>query len=292
MKNDSPIGAVVLHLYAGNDSKALTFSDPKPDRADLRDPERKIGGADPKPSRLRRGCGGKQARSDEVRIPKACQNRNLQKIPVFVSSEEGECVKKTKSRKRLILILILIPLLLIAAVGAWAFLSGSYRADRTAVAALKDTSSDIEIRAREDRIDFVPREAQAGLIFYPGGKVEFGAYAPLMKACAERGILCVLLHMPGDLAVLDYNAADGVAAEYPEIERWYVGGHSLGGSIAATYAKKHAHALTGLVMLAAYSTDDLTGTELQVLSVYGTEDGVLNRERYDSLRDNLPADTV
>ena len=70
MKNDSPIGAVVLHLYAENDSKALTFRNHKPNRADLRDLERMIGGADTKPSRLRRGCGVKQARSDEGSNPK------------------------------------------------------------------------------------------------------------------------------------------------------------------------------------------------------------------------------
>ena len=134
--------------------------------------------------------------------------------------------------------------------------------------------------------------AEAGLIFYPGGKVEFTAYAPLMRACAERGILCVLLRMPGNLAVLDYNAADGVAADYPEITRWYVGGHSLGGTIAATYAANHADAIAGLVLLASYSTDDLTDTGLQVLSVSGSADGVLNRERYDSCRANLPADAV
>jgi pimeloyl-ACP methyl ester carboxylesterase len=74
-----------------------------------------------------------------------------------------------------------------------------------------------------------------------------------MQACAERGILCVLLRMPGNLAVLDENAADGVAADYPEIDRWYIGGHSLGGAMAARYAAARTwgeNELEGLVAAA------------------------------------------
>ena len=196
-----------------------------------------------------------------------------------------------KRRKGRIILLIIAAVLLALVVGTWVYLQTYYHADAQAVAAIETTQA-VEIRQAAGRIDFVPREAQAGLIFYPGAKVEFTAYAPLMHACAERGVLCVLLEMPGNLAVLDYNAADGIAEDYPEIDRWYVGGHSLGGNIAATYAAHHADALAGLVLLAAYSTDDLTGTQLQTLSVYGTEDGVLNRDRYEKYRENLPADTV
>ena len=138
--------------------------------------------------------------------------------------------------------------LLAAVVGVWLYLSDYYRADKTAVAALQDTAPEIELRQSDTRIDFIPRAPQAGLIFYPGGKVSFEAYAPLMQACAERGILCVLLDMPGNLAVLDPNAADGIAASYPEIDRWYIGGHSLGGVMAARYAAKHN--LQGVILLA------------------------------------------
>lgn len=200
--------------------------------------------------------------------------------------------KHTTRRRRRIGWLVLAGVILALAVGTLIYLQTYYHADAQAVAAAIETTQAVEIRQTDGRIDFVPRDPAAGLIFYPGAKVEYTAYAPLMHACAERGVLCVLLKMPGNLAVLDYNAADGVAEAYPEIDRWYVGGHSLGGNIAATYLSKHADALAGLVLLAAYSTDDLTDTGAQVLSVYGTEDGVLNRGRYDRCRDNLPADTV
>jgi len=128
------------------------------------------------------------------------------------------------------------------------------------------------------------------LIFYPGGKVEYTAYVPLMQACAEKGILCVLVEMPFNLAVFDINAADGIQKEYPEIEDWYIGGHSLGGSMAASYLADHTEDYEGLVLLGSYSTADLSQTDLDVLSVFGSEDKVMNRKKYEENKSNLPSD--
>ena len=80
---------------------------------------------------------------------------------------------------------------------------------------------------------FAPESPTAGLIFYPGGKVENTAYAPLLHDLAEDGILCVLVKMPCNLAVLDRNAADGIPERFSEVTDWYIGGHSLGGAMAA-----------------------------------------------------------
>ena len=91
---------------------------------------------------------------------------------------------------------------------------------------------------------------------------------------------------------MDVNAADGVTSQYPNIKDWYIGGHSLGGAMAASYAGSHADELDGLVLLAAYSTADLRDSGLRVFAAYGSEDGVLNREKYVADRKNLPADTT
>ena len=40
------------------------------------------------------------------------------------------------------------------------------------------------------------------------------------------------------------------------------------------------------------STANLTGSRLRVYSTYGSEDGVLNREKYETDRSNLPANTT
>jgi len=121
--------------------------------------------------------------------------------------------------------------------------------------------------------------------------VEHTAYAPLLRGLAEEGVLCVLTEMPLDLAVLDMNAADGVTERFEEIDRWYLGGHSLGGAMAASHAAKREGRYDGLVLLAAYSTEDLGNSGLEVVSLYGSEDRVLDMEKYGQCRDHLPENT-
>lgn len=163
-----------------------------------------------------------------------------------------------------------------------------YRAVETD-AALPESCS---VEVLEDRVVYAPEKAETGLIFYPGGKVEFTAYEPLMVKLAQENVLCVLVKMPLNLAVLDSDAAEGIPEQFPEVKRWYLAGHSLGGSMAASYAADHASAYEGLILLAAYSTADLRESGLKVCSLYGDRDGVLNLEKYAKYRTNLPEDTV
>ena len=169
----------------------------------------------------------------------------------------------------------------------WVYAADYYHADDIAVAAMS-SAADVTVEQKGNTLAFVPENAETGLIFYPGGKVEYTAYAPLMRALADSGVLGVLVRMPLNLAVLDMNAADGIPEQYPQIKHWYIGGHSLGGSMAASHAAKNTSAYEGLVLLASYSTADLSTFGLSVISIYGSEDGVLNMEKYAECRRNFP----
>lgn len=122
------------------------------------------------------------------------------------------------------------------------------------------------------------------LIFYPGAKVQDLSYAKLMKSIASKGVDCFIVHMPCNLAILSPNKADQVKKEYT-YTHWYMAGHSLGGAMAANYTSSHK--VDGLVLLAAYSTKKI---DVPVLSIYGTQDKVLNKEKYISYKKNLPED--
>ena len=197
-----------------------------------------------------------------------------------------------KRKRKIFIIITSVILALAIIVGACAiYLGDYYRADQNAISAFLPQGT-IWKENPDGTVVFEPEGATKGLIFYPGGKVEYTAYVPLMQACAEKGILCVLAQMPFNLAVLDINAADGIQKEYPEIEDWYIGGHSLGGSMAASYLADHAEDYEGLVLLGSYSTADLSDTDLAVLSVFGSEDEVMNREKYEANKSNLPSDFI
>lgn len=197
--------------------------------------------------------------------------------------------KNIGQRKRYIALAIILAVILLFIIGFAVYVSDYYHANEYAVQAMASDDHVTVSTAEDGTILFIPDTSQAGMIFYPGGKVEYTAYVPLMRACARRGILCVLLKMPCNLAVLDVNAADGIAEQYPDIESWYIGGHSLGGAMAAIYAAGHSNELDGLILLAAYSSKDLSSSDLAVLSVYGSEDQVLNADKYEASKANLPA---
>ena len=196
----------------------------------------------------------------------------------------------TDKRKRKILILAMSVVLLFAvAIGACAmYLGDYYHTDNEAISAFLPQGATWK-EEPDGTIVFAPEEATKGLIFYPGGKVEHTAYIPLMQSCAEQGILCVLVKMPFNLAVFDISAADDIQKEYPEIKDWYIGGHSLGGSMAAAYLADHTDDYEGLILLGSYSTADLSDTDLAVLSVFGSEDQIMNREKYEDNKLNLPS---
>ena len=181
--------------------------------------------------------------------------------------------------------LTIVLALLAAGVKTWT--ESRYEPQNAALAALASDDA-VEVRRMEEGIAFVPDAPGAGFIFYPGGLVPAEAYAPLLRALAQEGILCVALDMPLRLAVLDMNAAAGIGAQFPEIARWSIGGHSLGGAMAAAHAANHAEAYQGLVLLAAYSTAEIPA-HMNVVSVYGDADGVMNRDKYAQYRANLPA---
>lgn len=163
-------------------------------------------------------------------------------------------------------------------------------------AALAALEPDGTILTREGAFfEFVPRAAQpaTGLVIYPGGRVDWRSYAPLARAIAAEGYYVAIVPMPLSLAVLSPSSAAEVIASQPAIQRWAVGGHSLGGAMAANFAYQNPDLVEGLVLWAAYpaGSNDLSGSGLKVASIYASEDGLATRDKIDASRSLLPADT-
>ena len=190
-----------------------------------------------------------------------------------------------------ILIALAVVVAVLAAATVW-YVNDYYHADNVALAVVADedgTADGVEVRTLPSGdIAFVPDHPTAGLVFYPGGKVQPEAYAPLMQKCAQRGILCVLLKPTFNLAIIDMDAANGVTAQFPDVSTWVLAGHSMGGVAAADYASRHPDEFDAIAFLAAYPAVDLSKFDGKVLSIIGSNDGVLNRDKYEQAHDLLP----
>ena len=159
-------------------------------------------------------------------------------------------------------------LILIAAAAFCIYVYDYYHADDAALKALV-TDENVLIERTGYGWFFDGPSNDTVLVFYPGGKVEETAYAPMLHEIAEKGMDVCLIKMPFRLAVLGSSRADGVLDRY-DYENRYIGGHSLGAVVAGIYAAKHD--LDGVIMFAGYPDRDV---DEPMLLIYGSEDGII-----------------
>jgi pimeloyl-ACP methyl ester carboxylesterase len=188
---------------------------------------------------------------------------------------------------------VLPAILLVLAVAFLLWAGGAAPPMPEALAALH-SDADVQVETAP-WLSFRPadQEPTFGLILYPGGRVDPRAYAPAARALAEAGHRVVIVPMPLNLAFFASNRAAEVMAAFPEVEGWAIGGHSLGGAMAASYARNNAALVKGLVLWAAYPAGnaDLSGSQLATVSIYGTRDGLATPEEIHASHPLLPADT-
>ncbi len=196
-----------------------------------------------------------------------------------------------RHRRRIALLLVVVIIVALTAGFVWL----NDLADPTPEATTALAPDEGVAVTRDGAIVFEPAEpATTGFIFYPGGRVAAEAYAPAMRAIADAGYLAAITPMPFGLAVLSPDAAGGVIADHPEIETWVIGGHSLGGAMAAQYADGHDDVIDGLVLWAAYPAGgtDLSDADVTVASISASEDGLASREEIEASAAQLPPDTT
>ena len=192
--------------------------------------------------------------------------------------------------KRILAVLLLLAVL--AAGGMALYFSDGNPADENARYAIEyPASGTVTDSTGKGQIVFMPEGgSRTGLVFYPGAKVRYDAYAELAQRLALDGYMCVLVDMPLNLAVFDEDAADDVISRYPDVDQWYICGHSMGGLAASGYALKHQEALDGLILLASRIKNDFSQSELPVLLISATEDGICTPERLEAEDTPEPAD--
>lgn len=169
---------------------------------------------------------------------------------------------------------ILIVLVIIALFGIY-YINDYYHAQKTDIDCLEN-NSDVLVVKTSNGLLFDGKGNESALIFYPGAKVEYTSYAPLLKNISSRGIDCYAVEMPFNLAFLGQNSADDIIKN-SSYEHYFISGHSLGGAMAASYING-TNNTDGLILFAAYPSSEI---EKPVLSIYGSCDKVLNMDKYN-----------
>ena len=196
-----------------------------------------------------------------------------------------------KILKRVLLGLVIV--LIVGMLGFVVWAENVYQPNEVALQALK---SDVQVTVTQQDgfITFEPaaQRTTTGFIFYPGGRVDYRAYAPVLHEIAARGYFVALMHVKLNLAFFDVNAADKVISQFPEINQWAIGGHSLGGVAAALYTNTHLDKIRAIAFWASYPADDmLKNSNVVILSLHGSEDGLATDGKIEESKALLPAHT-
>ncbi|UFS57476.1 alpha/beta hydrolase [Subtercola endophyticus] len=204
-------------------------------------------------------------------------------------------------RHKVITGILLVLSLIMVAIVAWLVPSSAQQpalAAMTSDAATSDSA--VTVSETPTEIVLTPSGAGAsvsdtGVFFQPGAKVDARAYAAVLRPLAEAGRLVVIPKQPFGIAFLSTGAFDAARSQYPEVTQWVVGGHSLGGTVAAMDAQAYAGAasepVVGLLLFASYPATDMSGLDAQVLSISGSNDGLATPAKIDASKSSLPPDT-
>ena len=178
---------------------------------------------------------------------------------------------------------IIIIIVLVIAYAAFTFLSYNHAQD-TATKYLNGTS-EVSVVKIDNGLFVDGHGNDTAFIFYPGAKVEYTSYLPMLCDLASEGVDCYVVQMPFNFAIFGENEADSIINS-TNYSHYILSGHSMGGYVASSYMA-HSGKGDGLVLFAAYPTEKI---EKPVLSIYGSDDGVLNYKTYNeskTLMDNL-----
>ncbi|MCA1054037.1 alpha/beta hydrolase [Rossellomorea aquimaris] len=152
-----------------------------------------------------------------------------------------------------------------------------------------------EVEQEDGWVVYEPEDrTKGGVVLYPGAKVEPEAYSYLAQQLSDQGYVVGIPHVALNLAFTGIGKSEELMERYPSVEKWYVGGHSLGGVAAASYAHENLHKVDGLFFLGSYPAggDDFSKEDLPVLSIYAEKDGLTSLEDIEKSKSLLPENAV
>ncbi|WP_369809946.1 alpha/beta hydrolase [Gracilibacillus caseinilyticus] len=186
----------------------------------------------------------------------------------------------------------MLALLVIAGMSVFYYWSQQTYSPSETLDELVDTAS---LQYDGDWLVFEPisQEASKGIIIYPGAKVEPEAYSYYGETLSNKGYFVAIPKVRLNFPILETNKATDVVEQYPAIDDWFIGGHSLGGVAAAKFADENPDIITGIFFLGSYpaNSTDFSDTSVPMLSIYAENDGLTTLEQINETRDLLSKET-
>ncbi|WP_255447044.1 alpha/beta hydrolase [Schumannella soli] len=187
---------------------------------------------------------------------------------------------------------------LVALLGFVIWALNPMRAEPKPLAALDDDTG-IAVTRSAAGVVLIPKQGAtgAGFVMLPGARVEPEAYAAKLRGLADAGVVVVIPSVTLNFALFDTRSFSDLtqvadAAGATEVQRWYVGGHSLGGvracQLVADDRSSGRDAIAGLVLLGSYCAADISSTDAKVLSLGGSRDGLSTPAKIQAARHLLP----
>lgn len=183
---------------------------------------------------------------------------------------------------------------LILAVASWLV---PYNAAEPSLSAMQ-SNAQVTVTETSDQIVLAPTQTEKplGLFFQPGARVDARAYVATLRPLAEAGYTVVIPKQPLGIAFLATGAFTSARDQHPGVERWVVGGHSLGGTVSTIDAQSFAAAATdpveGMLLFASYPATDMSQVPVKVLSLSGSNDGLATPAKIDASKALLPEDAT
>lgn len=183
-------------------------------------------------------------------------------------------------------------LILVFALGFVAWAKQPYEAEAEPLA-LARADERVVITETPQYIWVRPQEVNGkALIFYPGAKVDPHAYLWKLSDVAARTNIQIFLTKPRlNMAIFGIHQADQVRNDFPQVTTWYVGGHSLGGSMACFYARQHPE-VAGMVLMGSYCSADLSSHTGRFLTIHGGRDELTPLADVQASQTKLPQNAL
>ena len=208
-----------------------------------------------------------------------------------ISKKQKNIKKKSKNKK---IIKLILTLLLCSVIGFFIWLSSYYAPTQQAESYLKSNNY-VEVIIDNNFICYTPKNItpKKGFILYPAAKVDVKSYSQICNMIAAKGYKVVAIDMPFNYSAFGKNKANKIIQKYSDIQNWVIGGDSLGGLVATRYVNSNISKIGGVVLISSYPIDSyLKEINMNVLSIWGSKDGVINFQSLIDAKKKLPTKTT